>query len=192
MLKRENILRDNKLENHNGFVFEEISNISKINLRGNINDKDFLTKVGKILNCLLPLEANTSIKTDKLKIFWLSPNEWLIETNNEIFFKEKFSELEYSLDPKKTAVTDVTENRSIIRMSGLNLYKLLAKFLVIDLDEVLKKENSILQTIFLKVQVLIVRNHKDNDNQCLDIHVNRSYINYIYNLLLDGSKNLDF
>ena len=192
MLKRENILRDNKLENHNGFVFEEISNISKINLRGNINDKDFLTKVGKILNCLLPLESNTSIKTAKFKIFWLSPNEWLIETSNEIFFKEKFSELEHSLDPKKTAVTDVTENRSIIRMSGLNLYKLLAKFLVIDLDEVLKKENSILQTIFLKVQVLIVRNHKDNDKKCLDMHVNRSYINYIYNLLLDGTKNLDF
>ena len=109
-----------------------------------------------------------------------------------LFFKEKFSELEHSLDPKKTAVTDVTENRSIIRMSGLNLYKLLAKFLVIDLDEVLKKENSILQTIFLKVQVLIVRNHKDNDKKCLDMHVNRSYINYIYNLLLDGTKNLDF
>ena len=192
MLIRENILENNVLEKHNGFIFEEISNISKINLRGNINDKDFIIKVGKILNSPLPIESNISIKNDKLRIIWLSPNEWLIEINNENIFKEKFSELEGSLDPKKTAVTNVTENRSIIRVSGSNLYKLLAKFLVIDLDEALKKEKSILQTIFLKVQVLIVRNHEDSEKQCLDIHVNRSYIYYIYNLLLDGTKNLDF
>ena len=192
MLTRENIIKKTSIKNYNGFNFQELSNIPKINLRGNSADKDFVTNVGKILDALLPTEANTSNSNNKLKIIWLSPNEWLIEIYEIKDFNKIFTDLQYSLNAQNTAITDVTENRTILSLNGSHLYKLLSKFMVIDLDRVLNKESSVAQTIFIKVPVLIVRNHQKNEKQSINLHTNRSHAQYIIDLLVDGSKNIDF
>ena len=64
--------------------------------------------------------------------------------------------------------------------------------MIIDLDKVLKNSTSVAQTIFIKVPVLIIRNHKKNEKQCINLHTNRSHAQYIINLLIDGSKNINF
>jgi len=192
MLTRENIIKKTSIKNYNDFNFQELSNIPKINLRGNITDKDFITNVGKILNTLLPTEANTSNSNNKLKIIWLSPNEWLIEIYAIKDFNKIFTDLQYSLNVHNTAITDVTENRTILNLNGSHLYKLLSKFMVIDLDKVLNKESSVAQTIFIKIPVLIVRNHQKNEKQNINLHTNRSHAQYIIDLLIDGSKNINF
>ena len=33
---------------------------------------------------ILPTEANTSSSSEKLNIIWLSPDEWMIYSNNKI------------------------------------------------------------------------------------------------------------
>jgi len=192
MLTRENIIKKTSIKNYNDFNFQELSNIPKINLRGNITDKDFITNVRKILNTLLPTEPNTSNSNNKLKIIWLSPNEWLIEIYAIKDFNKIFTDLQYSLNVHNTAITDVTENRTILNLNGSHLYKLLSKFMVIDLDKVLNKESSVAQTIFIKIPVLIVRNHQKNEKQNINLHTNRSHAQYIIDLLIDGSKNIDF
>ena len=192
MLTRENIIKKTSIKNYNGFNFQELSNIPKINLRGNSANTDFITNVGKILDALLPTEANTSNSNNKLKIIWLSPNEWLIEIYEIKDFNKIFTDLQYSLNAQNTAITDVTENRTILNLNGSRLYKLLSKFMVIDLDKVLNKESSVAQTIFIKVPVLIARNHQKNEKQSINLHTNRSHAQYIIDLLVDGSKNIDF
>ena len=47
MLTRENIINKNSLKNCNGFNFKELSNIPKINIRGNSKDNDFITNIEK-------------------------------------------------------------------------------------------------------------------------------------------------
>ena len=192
ILTRESVLKINKAQNHNGIDIEELPNIPKINLRGEPNNKDFMKDVGIILNTFLPIEANTSVTNNDFKIIWLGPNEWLIQFNIENQFQNLFSKLQSTLNPQDTAVTDVTENRTIINVKGENLYKLLAKFMVINLHEVLKKESSVAQTIFSKVPILNVRNHKDKEEPCIDIHANRSHTSYLFNLLVDGTRNFNF
>ena len=192
MLTRENIIKKTSIKNYNDFNFQELSNIPKINLRGNITDKDFITNVRKILNTLLPTEPNTSNSNNKLKIIWLSPNEWLIEIYAIKDFNKIFTNLQFSLNVQNTAITDVTENRTILNLNGSHLYKLLSKFMIIDLDKVLNKESSVAQTIFIKIPVLIVRNHQKNEKQNINLHTNRSHAQYIIDLLIDGSKNIDF
>ena len=192
MLNRENVLEDNNVKDYNGFNFQELSNIYKINLRGKSNDKDFLTIIGKILDIVLPTEPNTSINNDKLKTIWLSPNEWLIEIYEANNFEKIISDLKDSLNSNNTAVTDVSENRTVLKLSGLHLYKLLSKFMIIDLDKALNKDASVAQTIFIKVPVLIIKNHKKNEKQCINMHTNRSHAQYIIDLLIDGSKNINF
>ena len=192
MLTRENVIKKSSIKDCNGFDFEELSNIPKINLRGDSADKDFTTNIGKILDTLLPIEPNTSSSTSKLKIIWLSPNEWLIEIYEIEKFDKILSDLKHSLNSQNTAVTDITENRTILRLSGIHLYKLLSKFMIINLDKVLEREASVAQTIFIKVPILIVRNNQQNETQSINLYTNRSHAQYIIDLLIDGSKNIDF
>ena len=192
MLIRANVLKNTSIKNYNNFDFEELSNTPKINLRGNPNDKNFITNAEKTLNAVLPTEPNTSNVNEKLTIIWLGPNEWLIRIFKKQNFKNIFLELNNSLNTQNTAITDVTENKTILKITGENLYNLLSKFMIIDLDKILKKKSSVAQTIFTKVPVLIIRNHNKNEKQSIDMYINRSHTQYILDLLLDGSKNINY
>ena len=59
---------------------KEISPIMKLIVRG--KKREFISAVGKSLNILLPTEANTSTQSDKLTALWLSPDEWMIFSND--------------------------------------------------------------------------------------------------------------
>ena len=65
--------------NQESVSVKEISQVMKINLRG--KRREFLTNIGKNLNMILPTEANTSTTSDKLTAIWLSPDEWMIVSN---------------------------------------------------------------------------------------------------------------
>ena len=65
--------------NNNGVSIKEIAPIMKLNLRG--KTREFFANVGKTLNMILPTEANTSSSSDKLTAIWLSPDEWMIVSN---------------------------------------------------------------------------------------------------------------
>ena len=192
MLDRENVLKDLTYKNYNGFSFEELSNIPKINLRGDSSDRNYITTVEKILDIIIPIEPNTVNRNNRLKILWLSPTEWLIEINKYEDYKNILSNLQKSLNSKNTAVTDVTESRTIIKLEGDHLYKLLAKFMIIDLDKNLNKELSIAQTVFIKVPIIIIRNHIEGNTPSILLYTNRSHAEYIFKILIDGSKNIDF
>jgi len=191
-LERNSVLNLKTSQNFNSIIIEELVNIPKINLRGNINDKEFNRNTGIILNALLPIESNIRIINNDLQIIWLSPDEWLIQFDTQDKFKEVLKKLQSQLNPQNTSTTDISDNKTIIKIRGDNLYKLLAKFMIINLDEALKLDSSVAQTIFSKIPILIVRQHKNNNEPCVDIHVNRSHTNYLYNLLVDGTKNFDF
>ena len=184
-----NSLSDNKIENHFGINIQEIFFLNKFNLRIDNKNIDLVKKCGKILNSILPIKPNTYNKSDSSNIFWLGPNEWLITNNKE---KDLFIQLRNELGDLEASLTDVSDNRTVIRISGYKIFKLLSKFLVLDLDKNLSNESSCAQTLFVKVPILIVRNFKENETPEIDIYTNRSHANYIYNLIIDGAINLDF
>ena len=192
MLERENTideLKNNKILEINNFKIQEISFVNKINLRIDPNNREYMAICGKILDIILPTKPNTYSKNNDLKAVWLSPDEWLIVNTNTNNLSDK---LKSKLNTMDTSVTDVSENRTIIRISGLQIYKLLSKFLVLDLESNLPNESSCAQTLFVKVPVLLVRNNDNKQIPEIDIFTNRSHANYIYNLIVDGSQYLDF
>lgn len=194
MLDRKNTiqsLKNNKFKELGDKEFyikiQELPFVKKINLRLDPNDKDCVSSCSKILGTMLPTKANTySTNAINEKVIWLGPDEWLIVSDDDAFLKllNKIGNLEAS-------VTNVSENRTIIRIRGRYVYVLLSKFLVLDLEKNLSTNSSCAQTLFVKVPVLLVRNHYDGTPE-IDIFTNRSHANYIYNLIVDGTKNLDF
>ena len=182
-----NSLKNNKVENHFGINIQELPFINKINIRINNNDNEDIVKCGKLINAILPVKPNTYVKNDNVKVIWLGPNEWLI-TSNQNFYKN----LKKEIGDIHASVTDVSENRTVIRISGEQIFKLLSKFLVLDLEKNLPNESACAQTLFVKVPVLLARNNNEKQIPEIDIYTNRSHANYIYNLIVDGSQYLDF
>ena len=112
--------------NHNGLSIREISPIMKLNLRG--KKREFFTTVGKNLNMILPTEANTSTTSDKLTAIWLSPDEWMIVSNelvNKDTNKYELYEILFNSISKTNlgAVIDVTDQFVQLELKGKNIYK---------------------------------------------------------------------
>ena len=195
MLNRENsinVLQNNVVQEHAEIKFQELPFMTKINLRGNPNDKNFMSSASEVLNTILPIRPNTYKKIDSLKIIWLGPNEWLIIDEKEDDKENLFSKLENSFGSQDASVTDVSENRTVIRLLGTKLFILLAKFLTLNLDNSLADSSSVAQTLFIKIPVILLRLHEHNREPKIDIFTNRSHANYVYKILVDGAKNLDF
>ena len=182
-----NSLSNNKAENHFGVEIQELPFINKINVRIDNNDNKNIIKCGKLINAILPVQPNTYVKNENVKVIWLGPNEWLITNNQNLY-----NNLKSEIGDIQASVTDVSENRTVIRISGEQIFKLLSKFLVLDLEKNLPDESSCAQTLFVKVPALLVRNNNEKQIPEIDIFTNRSHANYIYNLIVDGSQYLDF
>ena len=119
-----NVLNLNK-KNYNGVTIEELSLSGKINIRGKSSDKEFMKNIGSALNLVLPIEPNVRIFNNNISIMWLGPNEWLVITPEN----EKdgiISLLKSNLNPQKTAITDVSFNRTILRLEGEKGFTLLS------------------------------------------------------------------
>ena len=185
ILKRNSVLEDLKIE-RNGISIEELPFVNKINLRGNTTDRIFMSNTGSVLDILIPTEPNTKIENKNLQVIWLSPNEWLLNFIYNENFTRIFENLSNKLNPENTSITDISESKTIIRVGGIHTTELLRKFLILDIDSVLNSNLKVAQTIFIKIPILIVRNHHDQDTQSFDIHLNRSHTNYLKDLLLDG------
>ena len=183
------VLNINK-EHFNGISIKERDLVGKINLRGKSTDKEFMKNVGSVLDLVLPIEPNVKVSNNNISIIWLSPNEWLIESPKSETQKI-LTLLKSTLNPQKTAITDVSFSRTVLRLEGNNVFTLLSKFLVLNIEEVLKNNFSVAQTIFIKIPILLIRNNGDDEISSIDIHLNRSHAKYVYELLIDGCKILN-
>ena len=186
-LTRNTVLENIRTEK-NGITIEELPFVGKINLRGNTKDRDFLSNAGSVLDVLIPTEPNKIIRNKELQIIWLSPNEWLLSFLKNENFTKILNELNTKLNPEKTSITDISENKTIIRVEGDNTTELLRKFMILNIDEALEDNLKVAQTIFVKIPILIIRNHLNQEKQSFDIHINRSHATYLRNLLIDGSN----
>ena len=176
----------NLLIEKNNILIEEVPFIKKLNLRGSQKDKEFLSNIGSILEVEIPVEPNTKIQNKNFQIVWLSPNEWLINFFNNDIFTETLIRFKNKLNPEKSSITDISENKTIIRVVGDEVNQLLRKFMILDVDNILQNNSKVAQTIFVKIPILIIRNHDHDEKQNYDIHVNRSHTAYLRELLLDG------
>ena len=61
---------------------KEVRPIMKLIVRG--KKREFISAIGKSLGILLPAEANTSTRSDRLTALWLSPDEWMIFSNSTV------------------------------------------------------------------------------------------------------------
>ena len=151
-------------ENHtyNNFSMKEKSPVAKINLRGNLENKDFVSSVGKILGMILPKEACSTSAKEQITCMWLGPNEWLLVSNDTVDKESNDFELEQLLfkDISKTnlgSVTNVSDHYTVFNLAGSNIFEILSKGSPFNFDSENFGDNRVIQTILNHVDVTIHR-----------------------------------
>ena len=168
---------------------KEISPVIKINLRG--KKREFLTNVGKNLNMILPTEANTSTTSDKLTAIWLSPDEWMI-VSNELISKEtnkyQLNELLFNSISNKNlgAVIDITDQFVQLELKGKNIYEIFSAGSPFNFNEFKEKKGSTTQTILNHVDVIL--HHKDEN--VVNLFVRRSFAEHLCSWIEDSASRL--
>ena len=186
MLNYNSAIKENK--NYNNLTIKEIVPILKINIRG--KKREFFTSVGKILNMILPTEANTSSANDKHTSIWLSPDEWMIHSNNPIENNNSY-ELEESLYANISknnlgSVSDVSDQFVMINMEGKKIFELLSLGCPLNFNEFKEKKGSTAQTILNHIDVII--HHKNSNN--VNLFVRRSFSEHLWSWIKDASSRL--
>ena len=173
----------------NDISIKEISPIMKLNLRG--KKREFFTTVGKHLDMILPTEANTSSSSSKLTSIWLSPDEWMI-VSNEIAKKDTNKyEIEESLynSISKTnlgAVVDVTDQFVMLEIEGSKIYELFSAGSPFNFNEFKEKKGSTTQTLLNNIDVII---HNKSEN-LVNLFVRRSFSEHLFSWINDSASRL--
>ena len=187
MLNYTSAIKENK--NYTDLNIKEIVPIMKLNLRG--KKRELLSTVGKTLNMILPTEANTSSSSEKLTAIWLSPDEWMIFSNNITEKDSNSYELEkilYNNISKKSfgSITDVTDQFVMINLNGTKIFELFSFGSPFDFNQFKEKKGSTTQTIINHIDVII--HHKNNNN--INLFVRRSFSEHLWSWINDASSRL--
>ena len=178
-----------EIKNYNDLNIKEIVPIMKLNIRG--KKKEFFTNVGKILNMILPTKANTSSSNDNLTSIWLSPDEWMIYSNNPVENNNNGYELEESLYSNISknnlgSVSDVTDQFVMINLEGKKIFELLNSGSPFNFNEFKEKKGSTTQTILNHIDV-IIHNKKTNN---INLFVRRSFAEHLCSWMYDSARFL--
>ena len=187
MLNYSNVIT--KENSYSGIQMKEIRPVMKLIIRG--KKREFLSAIGKSLNLLLPTEANTSSSSEKLTALWLSPDEWLVYSNEISNPDNNDYETENLLNKNISkvslgAVTDVTDQFVLINIKGDKIFDLFETGSPFNFNDFRKKKGSITQTILAKIDV-IIHNHDINE---VNLFVRRSFSQHLFSWMNDSASRL--
>ncbi len=187
MLNYTNTITEEK--SYPGLQMKEVKPIMKLIIRG--KKREFLSAIGKSLNLLLPTESNTSSTSEKLSALWLSPDEWMIYSNEISKSDNNDYETEILLEKNisKTnlgAVTDVTDQFVMINIKGDKIFDLFETGCPFNFNDFRNKNGSVTQTILAKIDVII---HNQNKNE-VNLFVRRSFSQHLFSWMNDSASRL--
>ena len=174
---------------YSDLTIKEIKPIMKLIIRG--KTKDFITGIGKNLNMVLPTEANTSTSAEQLTAFWLSPDEWMLISNETVSEDSNTYQVEDELiknisKVKLGAVTDVSDQFVMLNIKGSKVFDLLATGSPFNFNEFKKKKGSVVQTILSHIDVII---HLTEIND-VNLLVRRSFSEHLHSWMSDSASRL--
>ena len=187
MLNYNSSLKEDK--NYQGLTVREISPIMKLNLRG--KSRDFLTSIGKNINMILPMEANTSSSSENYTSMWLSPDEWMLFSNKVVDKENNNYDIEELLFNKisKTnlgSVTDISDQFVMINLNGEKIFDLFSTGSPFDFNDFKLKKGSVTQTLLAQIDVII--HHKEANS--VNLFVRRSFSEHLMSWINDSASRL--
>lgn len=158
--------------------------IGKLTLRGDPDDIGFAAAAGSVLGVALPTEPNTVAETGTCQISWVGPDEWLIYTADGAQGPLQ-DRLRTALEGEHSAVVDVSDYYTIIRVSGARARDVLAKGCPLDLHPRVFGPGKCAGSLFLKAAIRILQ---IDDTPVYDLQVRWTFADYLFQHLVRGAE----
>ncbi len=159
----------------NAPVIAETPFLGYLNLRGKTSSMTFVAAVLKVLGAEPPTVANTMVESGDYRIYWLSPDEWLVITPTGQAAKVR-DELQAELKDVFSSVVDNSSGLTLLKITGENAGKLLNRDCPLDLHPREFKPGQCAQTRLAKAGMTIAPLH---DGTGFEIIIRRSFADYI-------------
>lgn len=153
-------------------------------LRGDTQDKAFVSGVEQVLGVAVPAKPNTVAANDDVSVLWLGPNEWLIVMHDGRE-QETMQALCDALVGRHFAVTDVSDSRAVIGLSGPHARDVLMKGCSLDLHPRTFGPHQCAQSALARCHMLL---HQIDDAPTYDIYIHRSFVDYVWRWLEDAAQ----
>lgn len=153
-------------------------------LRGDIGSRVFASALRRILGVGAPRTPNTVREKDDTMILWLGPDEWLIVVPGGRETKLE-AELRQALARQHTSLTDVSDSRVVIGLTGPYARDLLMKGCSLDLHPRTFAAGRCAQTQLARAHMLL---HQLDESPAYDIYVHRSFADYVWRWLEDAAE----
>ena len=168
--------------------------LGQINLRGDPGDKTFMDAAAGVLGARLPTKPNTSAGSDDLsdgpRAVWLAPDEWLVVSAADSGIADSFIEATAGCGG---SVTDVSDARTVICLSGRRARDVLMKGCPLDLHPAVFEPGRCAQSLLARAAVILYRRADETagGGASFDIHVTRSFAEYLWTWLEDAAAEYD-
>lgn len=166
-----------------GVRLAEIAHEAKLNLRGDL--ADFGAAVAGALGLDLPARPGIAAG-DGVAALWLGPTEWLVVggVDREA---DLATRLQGALAGRHAAVTNVTDNWTVIALAGPKALDVLAKGCPLDLHPRAFPVGSVAQSMIVQADVVLHRTDDVDGVPRLRIYVRRSFAQYLWDWLADAA-----
>ena len=173
-----------------GVVLSERAHSGLINIRGDAANSDFISGIEKSIKLAPPTTPNTVVgKPSATRMMWLGPNEWMVITRPG-GAERAFNALSKNLKVEglHSSVTDTSEARTCIRISGSRAREVLTKGCAIDLHPSMFGPGQCAQTVVSKVGVMLLQTAETKSgNATYELYPLRSFATYLWMWLKDAA-----
>ena len=161
-----------------GVTIRERRLLGKLVLRGDPHDTGFIDTVQRTTGTAPPTTPNRCVFHGDLAVIWLGPDEWLVVTP-----PGREEELLDALAAGGVAVTDVSDQSTVIRLSGPRAREVLAQGCALDLHPRSFAAGSAAQSRIGRVRTTL---WQVNDQPGYDLLVSCSFAAWLWSWLADA------
>lgn len=167
-----------------GVVLSERRHRGKLVLRGDPDDRKFLAGSAKALGMAPPTTPNTTEGDPETTLIWTAPNEWLVVTEPGVEAVLEAA-LSRTLEGIHHAVTDTSDQATIIRLSGVAARTVMAKGCALDLHPRAFKPGTAAQSHLAQALVTF---WQVDETPTYDILARASFAAYLWAWLIDAGQ----
>ncbi|MBP5857794.1 hypothetical protein KAJ83_12305 [Marivibrio halodurans] len=169
-------------------TFEERPFVGKLTLRGDPSNADFMAAAGKVLGTDIPTDPCRFVEHDGFRVHWIGFDNWLIHVPEGAEGPLK-TKLEAALEGIHSAIVDVSDYYTVIRVQGAKARRLLQKGCPIDLHPRTFGPGQCAGTVFHHAAIFLAQTDADTDGGAsYDIQIRWSFARYLWDYFVDGAR----
>lgn len=182
-----------------GIVLAEQPFFGVVNLRGPRSDQAFQEAFKGFAGHDLPAAAGESTQGDRTTTFWLSPDEWwIVDKRGEPGAGARLAaDLRQALAGMPVSVTDISDSRAVIRLSGPQARQVLQKACPIDVHPQNFGTGNCAHTRLAKAGALVhlvadesAPGDSGPGGPAFEIYVVRSFAEYVWHWLESAGQEI--